>query len=118
MPRHRYASYTSHSEDWRIYAYTKSPERVQKWKRGDVGGVGLIKIGESKVGGNARRIFGHNRTGAGVDPRIEIFLEEQEVTTPSGIWFADKALHKLLEEAGVKRVASDNTGDELFEATL
>ncbi|WP_395161633.1 DEAD/DEAH box helicase family protein, partial [Ilumatobacter sp.] len=118
MARERYGDYTSHPDDWRIYAYTKSPERLKRWKRGDGGGVGLIKVGESKAGRNAKRIAGHNRTGAGVDPEIEELILEEEVKTPSGAWFSDKALHKVLEGAGVKRIASDNTGDEWFEATI
>jgi hypothetical protein len=98
--------------------YTKSPERAKRWKRGGVSGRGLIKIGESKAGTNAARIAGQNRTGAGVDPEVEELILEEEIRTPSGTWFADKALHKVLEGAGVKRVARVNTGDEWFEATV
>ena len=118
MPRHRYATYTSHADDWRIYAYTKPPERDKRWKRGNISGVGLVKVGESKVGTNAMRIAGQHRTGAGVDPEIVHLFFEEEIRTPGGKWFADKALHKVLEGAGVKRVSRDNTGNEWFEATI
>ena len=118
MPQHRYKSYASHSEDWRVYAYTKSPERDKKWKRGDLRGVGLIKIGESKAGRNSVRIRRTNLTGAGVDPKIEELILEEEIRSPEDGWFSDKALHKILIDAGVRRITDDNTGDEWFEATI
>src|SRR5262249_12343049 len=59
-----------------------------------------------------------HRTGAGVDPQVERLVLEEEIRTPDGMWFADKALHRALQEAGVKRISRDNTGNEWFEATI
>lgn len=118
MQRHRYETYSCHIDDWRIYAYTKSPERNKRWKRGDARGVGLVKVGESKAGTNEKRIAEQNRTAAGVNPEVETFILEEEVRSPDGRWFSDKALHRVLEGAGVRRVARDNTGNEWFEATI
>src|SRR5690242_6886671 len=106
MTAHRYSKYTSHADDWRIYAYTKSPERTKKWKRGPVSGTGLIKVGESQAGTNARRIVSQNKTASGVDPKIESLILEEEILTPTGRWFGDKAVHKILTDANVRRVTT------------
>lgn len=99
-----------------IYAYTVPGRKDEAWERIVRGekttGVGLLKVGETTKSTARERIKQQLGTAYPGLKGVDILLEEEAQST-DGAWFSDRAVHRALEDAGVRRV-----GGEWFEASV
>lgn len=100
----------------RIYAYTVLGRDSKPWVRlhgsTQTSGIGEIKIGETTKASAEQRIREQLVTAfPGLDG-VEILLD-REARRADGTFFRDRAVHRALEDQGIKRV-----GGEWFQATL
>lgn len=97
----------------KIYAYTHSGFAQVHWERENgAKGVGLIKVGTT-TRDTVVRLREQLQTAFPDLVGVDILLKDEPARRTDGTYFSDSAVHRVLKDAGIRRV-----GGEWFEATI